>query len=132
MKLYKRLAFISFLILIPTISFTATYYLNGVPVETQSSTDMSYGNTIISNGGGMTGIESNPVVIENGTTIIIKRNHDYQNNKIKTNQFNAGEQKQPNNGISRPGTSYFSGDGKTRNNSPSQNNNIDIQTEKDK
>lgn len=130
MNLYKRMALISLLIFMPVSSFAAIYYHNGIPVETQS--EMSYGNTIISNGNTTTIIESNPVVIQNGTTVIIRNNHNNQSNKIKTNQFNAGEQKQPNNGITRPGTPYFSGNGNTRNNSPGKDNNINIQTEIDK
>lgn len=132
MNLYKRMALIPIILLMPTMTFAAIYYHNGVPVETQTSDDMSYGSTVISNGNSMTIIESNPVVIQNGTTVIIRRNHEYQNNKVKTEQFNAGEQRQPNNGMVRPGTSYFSGDGSIRNNSPGQNSNVDIQTEQNK
>jgi len=89
----------------------ATYYVNGRPVyvddynTNQYYSDYSDSNMFIGS--------STPVVINNGPVIIIRKERPNTPPKPKDPNFNSGEKKLPNNGISRPGTPYFKGDGTT-------------------
>lgn len=104
-SIFIKLGFLT----LPFLLGGATYYVNGRPVYVEDNTypQNYYYDSY-----------SRPVIINNGTTIIINNN----SNKPKPPQppkdpnYNSGEQKLPNNGISRPGTPYFSGDGSVRNN----------------
>lgn len=132
MKLYKKMALVVSCLFFPYFCQAEIYYYNGVPVQTETNQNLSYGNTIISNGNSLTIIDNNPVILQNGTTIIINKNNNINNNKIKTDEFNSGEKRLPNNGIVRPGTPYLSGNGNVRNNHSGRNQDINIQTEQNK
>ncbi|EPP7234593.1 hypothetical protein ACTOJ1_001542 [Shigella flexneri] len=103
-SIFKKLGFLT----LPFLLGGATYYVNGRPVYVEDNYSQGYYYDSY----------SRPIIINNGPTIIINKNPNKPRppQPPKDPNYNSGEQKLPNNGISRPGTPYFSGDGSVRNN----------------
>lgn len=102
--IFKKLGFLA----LPFLLGGATYYVNGRPVYVEDDYRQNYYYDSY----------SRPIIINNGPTIIINKNPNRPKppQPPKDPNYNSGEKKLPNNGINRPGTPYFSGDGSVRDN----------------